>query len=190
MITQEPVKKYQWLSRFLPWAAALLVLATFFLTAGRLTDVMHHTGSSSAPPKSFDYSFTIKDLSNKKISFEQFRGKVVFINLWATWCGPCRAEMPTIETLYRKVQHNDIQFIMLSVDEDADQHKVRRFIEKNNYSFPVYMPSGNLPPLLQVPSIPTTFIVDKRGNIVRKKVGMNDFSTTEYVRLLNELANQ
>ncbi|MCS6973935.1 MAG: TlpA family protein disulfide reductase [Cyclobacteriaceae bacterium] len=149
-----------------------------------------HATLSVNEEKSFDYAFTIKDLNNRKIPVEKFRGKVLFINLWATWCGPCRAEMPTIEALYQKVNREEIQFIILSIDDDLDNQKVRRFIEKNRYTFPVFMPSGNLPQQLQVPSIPVTLIIDKQGNVVRKKTGMTNYNTGQYVRLLEELATK
>lgn len=142
----------------------------------------------SATREAFNFAFAIKDLNNKKISFERFKGKVVFINLWATWCGPCRAEMPGIEALYQKVSNDAIQFVMLSLDEDADLQKVRNFIDKNNYSFPVFMPSGSLPPQLRVNSIPVTIIVDKQGNIVKRRTGMTNYNTEHYVKLLKELA--
>ncbi len=141
-------------------------------------------------PETFNYTFTIKDLKQNKLPFERFKGKVLFINLWATWCGPCRAEMPTIEALYKQVSRDDIQFVVLSVDADHDRDKVLRFIEKNNYTFPVFMPSGNLPAQLQVPSIPTTLIVDKQGRIVKKKTGMTNYNTEYYKKLMEELARQ
>lgn len=201
MDTSNHAKSGKWFVKNMPWVIAVAIITTFFLTAGRLTDVTNKVflkltepeNDSSVPSttsSSFNYSFTIKDLENRKIPFEQFKGQVIFINLWATWCGPCRAEMPTIEALYKKVQNNDIQFVMLSLDEDKDQIKVRGYIEKNNYTFPTYMPSGNLPSQLQVPSIPTTFIVDKQGNIVRKITGRTNFNTDQYVQLLKKLAEK
>ena len=200
MNTPNPSKNGNRFVKILPWLITTAIITLFFFSADNLYEVtskiffkIADTEKSYTPSEdseSFNYSFIIKDLENNKIHFTQFKGKVVFINLWATWCGPCRAEMPTIEELYRKVKHNDIQFIMLSLDEDSDSDKVRRFIEQNNYSFPVYMPSGNLPPQLQVPSIPTTFIVNKQGNIVRRKVGKTNFNTEHYVKILEELAQQ
>jgi thiol-disulfide isomerase/thioredoxin len=138
----------------------------------------------------FDYSFNIKDLNDNRIGFENFRGKVIFLNLWATWCAPCRAEMPSIEKLYLENQRDEIQFIMLSLDEDSDLQKVKNFIHSRNFTFPVFMPSGHLPAQLQVPGIPTTFIIDKQGKIIMKKVGMTNFSNGHYDKLLKELANQ
>ncbi len=148
------------------------------------------TYSAPVNPEAFDFSFFVKDLEGNKIPFEVYRGKVLFVNLWATWCPPCRAEMPGIEALYKRVKDPNIQFVLLSVDEDSDRKKVRRFIEQNQYTVPVYMPAGNLPQQLRVPSIPTTFIIDRQGRLVRKKEGMTNFNTGAYVKLLEELARQ
>lgn len=200
MNTPNPTKRGNRFVKTIPWVIAALIVTTFFLTADRLFEATNkvffnitatkESDDPSAHPELFNYSFIVKDLENNKIHFTQFKGKVVFINLWATWCGPCRAEMPTIQALYEKVKQEDIQFVMLSLDEDRDREKVSRFIEKNNYSFPVYMPSGNLSPQLQVPSIPTTFIVDKQGNIVQRKVGKANFNTVHYINMLEKLARK
>ncbi len=136
------------------------------------------------PAPDFDYNFSIKDLNGNKISFEQFKGKVVFLNMWATWCGPCRAEMPGIQSLYEKVKSDSVQFIMLSWDKDSDKPKIERYIEKNNFTFPVYQPSGYLPDHLQVPNIPTTFIISKAGKLIQKEVGTRNYDTKRMIQYL------
>src|SRR5690606_12751282 len=68
----------------------------------------------------FNYAFTIKDLEGNIKSFDDYKNKVIFLNLWATWCGPCRAEMPSIQKLYNKTQSDDVVFIMLSIDREED----------------------------------------------------------------------
>jgi thiol-disulfide isomerase/thioredoxin len=136
----------------------------------------------------FDYSFMLKDLNNAKIDVSAYKGKVIFLNLWATWCGPCRAEMAGIQQLYSKVNKDDVVFIMLSLDREGQQQKIKSYIDSKQFSFPVFMPTGNLPQQLQVPSIPTTFIIDKSGKIVTKKVGSTNFDTQEYKTLLETLA--
>jgi thiol-disulfide isomerase/thioredoxin len=78
----------------------------------------------------FDYEFLIKNLQGDKISFERYKGKVVFLNLWATWCGPCKAEMPGIQKLYDKMKDDSIEFVMLSIDKDNALAKVESLCEK------------------------------------------------------------
>ena len=136
----------------------------------------------------FDYNFTIKDLDGNKLSFAQFKGKVIFINLWATWCGPCRAEMPAIQELYNDIEKDKIIFVMLSVDKDSDKERIIRYIKNSAYTFPVYQPSGQLTKQLWVPTIPTTLVVSKNGKIVAKEIGMTNFNTTKFKRFITELA--
>ncbi len=138
--------------------------------------------------ENFDFGFTLKDSLGNKFNAGQFKGKVIFLNVWATWCGPCRAEMPAIHKLYNKVKDDRIVFIMLSIDKDQAAQKVKAYVRKNKYTFPVYMPSGYLTEQLNVPSIPTTFVISKEGKIVMKEVGTKNYNTNKFMRFLNELA--
>jgi thiol-disulfide isomerase/thioredoxin len=138
----------------------------------------------------FDYNFTIKDMDGNRLSFGQFKGKVIFLNLWATWCGPCRAELPAIQELYSGIEKDKIIFVMLSIDKDSDKGKIVRYIKNNAFTFPVYQPSGQLTKQLRVPSIPTTWVVSKEGKIVAKEVGTTNFNTVKFKEFINELATQ
>ncbi len=135
----------------------------------------------------FNYDFMIKDLAGNKFSFDQYKGKVVFINLWATWCGPCRAEMAGIQKLYSSIAPDSISFVMLSLDREADQEKVVKYVNTKGFSFPVYLPSGRLTEQLSVPSIPTTFVIGKDGKIVAKEVGTTNFNTDKFRKFLRQL---
>jgi thiol-disulfide isomerase/thioredoxin len=136
----------------------------------------------------FDYGFVLKDLQGSKVDVTKYKGKVVFINLWATWCGPCRAEMASIEKLYSGLNKKNIEFIMLSLDRPGAEQNVRNYITTKQFTFPVFMPFESLPQQLNVPSIPTTFIIDKTGKIVKKEVGSTDYNTKAYKDLLEGLA--
>lgn len=136
----------------------------------------------------FDYNFTIKDLDGNHFSFDQFKGKVIFLNLWATWCGPCRAEMPGIQGLYEKVNNDKIVFVMLSIDDDRDIRKIANYLDTKKFTFKAYLPSGYLPEQLRVPSIPTTFIIDPNGKVVKKEVGTTEYDTVRFLKLLESLA--
>ena len=154
------------------------------------TGLMNASGEQMSTDESFDYNFMIKDLTGTKINFEQYKGKVVFINLWATWCGPCRAEMPGIQKLYDKVDHDKISFVMLSIDKDVNKDKVVKFISDRSFSFPTFMPSGYLSSQLNVPNIPTSFIISKDGKIVVKEIGMKNYDTSKFKKLLEKLASE
>ena len=132
----------------------------------------------------FNYDFTIKDLAGNKFSFGQYKSKVVFVNLWATWCGPCRAEMAGIQKLYSSIASDSISFVMLSLDRDTDQEKVVKYVNTKGFTFPVYLPSGRLTEQLSVPSIPTTFVIGKDGRIVAKEVGTTNFNTDKFKKFL------
>lgn len=129
-----------------------------------------------------DYNLSLVNPDGERVSLMDYKDKVLFINLWATWCPPCIAEMPGIQELYDDIDNEDIVFIMLSTDDSME--KVKTFIEKKGYSFPVYMPSSRVPDVLRSPSIPTTFVVNKKGEIVSKKVGMAKYNTKSFKKFL------
>jgi thiol-disulfide isomerase/thioredoxin len=152
------------------------------------TGLKDASGEKDATEEDFNFDFSIQDLQGNKIPFEQFRGKVIFLNLWATWCGPCRAEMAGIENLYSKTDKSKIEFVMLSLDRDSDKNKVISYMQSKAFSFPGFMPSGYLPKQLKVPEIPTTFIVSKEGKIVRKEVGSMRYDTPKFQKFLEGLS--
>lgn len=131
--------------------------------------------------------FKMVDLQGKQVNFESLKGKVVFLNIWATWCPPCIAEMPNIQKLYDKVGSDKIAFVMLSVDEGG-MEKVKKFIDKKKYTFPVYMPASQFPQEFYSNAIPTTFIISPEGKIVAKQEGMTDYDTPEVAEFLQKLA--
>jgi thiol-disulfide isomerase/thioredoxin len=137
--------------------------------------------------KSFDYNFKVKDLKGSVIDFKEFKGKTIFLNVWATWCGPCRVEMPSIQKLYDKVDKEKIVFIMLSVDDRKSFDKVVDFVSEKEYTFPVYVPHEYLPEQLMVRTIPTTFVINKDGKIAAKETGTANYDTEEFKSFLEKL---
>jgi thiol-disulfide isomerase/thioredoxin len=133
--------------------------------------------------------FKMIDLQGKQVDFESLKGKVVFLNIWATWCPPCIAEMPNIQKLYDKVGSDKIAFVMLSVDENG-MEKVKKYINKKKYTFPVYMPASNFPQEFHSNAIPTTFIISPEGKIVAKQEGMADYNTKEVVEFLQGMVKK
>src|SRR5215469_11687519 len=87
-------------------------------------------------------NFSLKDLKGNEISLASLRGKVVFLNIWATWCGPCREEMPSIESLYKSFKGNS-DFVVLAVSQDTDGSSVRPFVEHNRLQFTVLLDPRN-----------------------------------------------
>jgi len=168
-------------------SGALQQLASFAQTAVVKSGLVNASVISNSKA-AFDYNFTIKDLEGKKIEFKDFQGKVIFLNLWATWCGPCRSEMSAIQKLYENIDKEKVAFVMLSLDKDSHLEKVKSFVSSRSFTFPVFMPSGYLADQLQVPSIPTTFVITKTGVIDLKEVGMKNYNTAKFKKYLEELA--
>lgn len=131
--------------------------------------------------------FKMVDLNGKTVNFESLKGKVIFLNIWATWCPPCIAEMPNIHSLYKKMDPNKVAFVMLSVDEGG-MEKVKKFVDKKKYTFPVYMPASQFPQEFYSTAIPTTFIISPKGKIVAKQEGMAEYDTEEVREFLLGLA--
>lgn len=131
-----------------------------------------------------DYNLALASIDGQQVHLSDFKGKVLFINIWATWCAPCIAEMPGIQSLYEEAS-SDVAFIMLSMDDSNE--KAKKFIERKGFTFPVYLPASKVPEMLRAPSIPTTLVVNKEGKIVSKKVGMAKYNTKKFKRFLEEL---
>lgn len=127
-------------------------------------------------------SFQLTDAGGAAMNLSDLKGKKVFVNLWATWCPPCRVEMPSIEKLYRKVDKEKVVFVMLSLDQNFDLAK--RFVKTNKLQLPVYYPAENLPELFNTEGIPATFIFNEKGELIKSNEGMDDYNTKAYVQLL------
>ena len=132
-------------------------------------------------------NFRLEDLEGKKSELKHYKGKVVFLNFWATWCGPCKEEMPSIEELCKQFKDKDFVFLAISVDY-AGIKPVKDFIEKHRYTFPVLIdPKCETLDLFEVKGIPTTFLIDKKGIIIGKAIGPKDWRRSEVVSIINLL---
>lgn len=114
------------------------------------------------------------------------RGKVVFINFWATWCPPCIAEMPSINKLYSEFKDDD-KVVFMMVDVDNNRAKSQKFMDKRKFNLPVYTPASQIPSSYMGGSIPTTIVLNKYGKVVFKHEGMGDFSNEEFRTFLTKL---
>lgn len=109
-----------------------------------------------------DYDFELEDLNGNKISLSSLKGKKIFLNFWATWCPPCKAEMPDIEKLYQETKDTDL--VILAVNVGEDKKTVQDFIADNKYNFPVLLDvKGEVSQLYQVTGIPTSYFIDTEG---------------------------
>ena len=114
--------------------------------------------------------FTLPLLDGENVTLSSFRGKVVFLNFWASWCPPCREEMPSMETLYQRYKDLGLEMLAVNLRESPDE--VRRFVQSNGYTFPVLLDrTGRVGSNFGVSGIPTTFIIDREGKIIGRLVG-------------------
>lgn len=115
------------------------------------------------------------------------RGKVVFLNFWGSWCPPCVAEMPSIQKLY-ETKGKDVFFILITMQDKPE--KFVPYLKENGYSMPVYEANTLLPKALIPNSFPTTFILNKKGEVVRKETKSKDWNLPEIHKLLDELIKE
>lgn len=131
--------------------------------------------------------FSLQDLNGKRFSLNQFKGKVIFINFWATWCGPCKEEMPSMEVLHQQFKGKNFVLLAVSVDYGGQQ-LVKEFINKYQYTFPVLIdPKCKTFDLFKIKGIPATFLIDKKGRMVGKATGPRDWKSPEVASLINLL---
>lgn len=132
--------------------------------------------------------FALKDLNGNTVSLSSLRGKVIFLNIWATWCEPCREEMPSMETLYNEFK-NDKDFVILAVSQDRrGKDAVRAYVEKNGYHFRVLLdPDNKISDTYDVSGVPETFIIDRQGRIAAHHMGAFDWSRSDVREALEQL---
>jgi peroxiredoxin len=134
--------------------------------------------------------FTLPDLDGTPHRLSDYRGKVVFLNLWATWCPPCRMEMPAMERLYRRLRERDFVMLAVSADEGG-RDAVAPFVTEMGLTFPVLLdPQGRLSPRYGVTGYPETFIIDRNGQVVNHTIGPADWDSEVVVRNIAALIDQ
>ncbi|MBF6568867.1 MAG: redoxin domain-containing protein [Candidatus Binataceae bacterium] len=151
-------------------------------------------GEEGTPPISagkLAAPFALQDLNGRLVTLSDLKGKIVFLNVWATWCGPCRQEMPSIETLYDDFK-NDKDLVILAVSQDTKgRSAVEPYVERNGYHFEVLLdPENKVGESYEVSGVPETFIIDRNGRIVAHHMGAFDWSRSDFRAALKELVDQ
>jgi peroxiredoxin len=165
----------------------LLFLCLDSSVEGAVDTLFSNTGINPIKDNKRAPNFCLEDLKGKKVELKHFKGKVVFLNFWATWCGPCKEEMPSMEALYNHFREKDFIFLAVSVDYEGIK-PVKEFIEKQRYTFPVLLdPKCETLDLFEVKAIPTTLLIDKKGLIIGKTIGPIDWKRGEVMSILNFL---
>ncbi len=111
------------------------------------------------------------DISGSPISLDNYRGKWIVVNYWATWCPPCQEEIPELIHFHETHKDKDAVVVGFSMDESS-KAALSRFVEENMMSYPIVQMSGDMPLIGNIPGLPTTYLIDPQGNTVARKVGL------------------
>ena len=132
-------------------------------------------------------NFSLPDLDGQMVNLTDYKGRVVLLNIWATWCPPCVEEMPSMEKLYQELQGEGFEILAVSIDESGAQD-VLPFMKKHKLSFPVLIdPKGTLKGLYQTTGVPESLIIDKDGILVEKVIGPRDWAVPEAIGFFRNL---
>jgi len=133
--------------------------------------------------------FSLLDLKGEKHSLSDYKGKVVLLNFWATWCPPCVKEMPSMQRLQDKYQGKDFEILAVNMGEDSTTIEI--FLQKMTINFPILLDSdGAILKQWKIFAFPTTFLVDKEGNIAYALFGGLEWDSPEAVAVVEELMKQ
>ncbi|WP_254244791.1 TlpA family protein disulfide reductase [Hymenobacter sp. BRD67] len=137
--------------------------------------------------RDYPHPLPLYTLDGRPTNLRRFAGKVVLVNLWASWCPPCLAEMPGLQGLYQKTDTAKVAFVLISLD--ANPNKARALLKRRGYTMPVYFPAAPLPAPFDSPSIPSTIVLTPSGQLADRHDGMADYDTPEFRTALEKLAN-
>lgn len=162
------------------------VVGGLSLIAGRMRRKLD--GRLEPPPlpvARWDFDMSAEDLEGNVRHFSEFSGRVLILNVWATWCAPCVAEMPSLERL--EEQTSDLGVVLACVSQEAAA-KVREFVARRDVGVPVYIVEDGVPDCFRVRAIPATFVLDKNGRIVLRHLGAAAWDHEDVVAFVRGLA--
>ena len=156
-------------------------------------DVPEQSGATTSPSNAVIAENTeavlFKNEAGEAVNLADLKGKVVFINFWATWCPPCIAEMPSINKLHQQFKDNkNVVFLMVDVDNNLE--KSIKFMKNKKFDLKVFTPASQIPPNYLGGSIPTTLLINKNGEMVFKHEGGADYTNTEFVNYLYKISKE
>ncbi len=166
-----------------PVAAIVLSLALVLVLVSSVTPPALAVSSTPAP------DFALQARGGQTINLSQYKGQVVMINFWATWCGPCRQEMPLLENIYKK--YNKMGFTLLGVNVEPDSKPAEDWLKATPVSFPVlFDKESKVSKLYQVSGMPSTVIVDRKGNVRMIHHGYKPGDENEYLDSIRALVRE
>ena len=180
-------KKSTWIPYAVAAAAAAIVVLMAWVNRDRLNPVVP---GSQAP------GFTVLDSEGTERSFQDYRGKVVLVNIWATWCGPCKEEMPSMQRLWQAIASEDFEILAVSVDAPFGQRDafgraggdLWSFADSLGLTFPVlHDAEGTLQSTYQTTGVPESFLVGRDGIIKRKIAGATAWDAAQNIQIIQRL---
>jgi len=149
-------------------------------------DYFSQLGISKPTSEIDSIDFFVESLDGVRVRLHDFRGKVVFLNFWATTCGPCRAEVRDIHLLHQTLKNEP--FVIMAVDIKEDINTIKKFMKKNNIDFPVYLDkSGEIAIQYAIIGIPTTYIINPEGKIVGRAIGPRPWGSEQSIKFMRSL---
>lgn len=152
--------------------AFILILSLVLIGCGRAeanSNNKKDEGKVGLAKSNIAPDFTLNDLKGDTHTLSEYRGKVVLLDFWATWCPPCIVEIPHFVKLYNK--YNEKGFEILGASLDNDMKKLKNFVSKEGINYPILVNAGNVSSTYAVQAIPTAYLIDKQGKIEKKFVG-------------------
>ena len=176
-----PVKKYIFLFAVLFVGGVLFFFEHFLEASLSIKDVK--IGKNFNQEKSdvgyLAPRFTLRNLKGNYESLESYRGQVVVLNFWATWCAPCRVEMPSFEKLYRRYRSEGVSVLAVTLDKNA-KPQIKSFVDEHNLSFPILLDSkSEVERLYPSMTVPFTYVIDRKGRVVARVDGAKSWESEE-----------
>ncbi len=136
------------------------------------------------------FAFSLKDLAGTSHDLSEWQGKVILLNFWATWCGPCRVEMPGMQRLWQKHREQGFVILAVSVDEGMEK-RISTFVQRLQLTYPVLLdPESIVSDHYQVSGLPFSLLIDREGQLIAKVVGEREWDSPEASLLITSLLNQ
>lgn len=161
-------KRREWKPAVVTFAAMAILGA--LMVAGGCSWKETPGGSASTKPLAASgntaIDFAASDLSGKNVKLSDLKGKIVLVNFWAVWCGPCQMEIPELVDLY--TTYHDKGFVVLGVSDSSDLAEIKRFVQEHKMDYPVVVDPGSISEEYNVVGFPTSFLIDRSGAIVQK----------------------
>lgn len=193
-------KRKKWMNIAVKAGAIVLIVIGITMVTGKMNDISKYMSNASTPvatqkepveQNQFPLPYALKDQNQQDISFQDLKGKVVFLNFWATWCPPCQRELPEIQKLYEKYKDsNEVAIITIVTPGNGEksQEEIIEFLDEKGYNMSVLFDNGEVTSYFQISSLPTTFMIEKTGEPYGYAVGQLNLEIME--SMINEVLNK